>query len=91
MNYKKFPNLLAVDLSELALMDAAELLPVSRVYTLCVSVRQFAFARKLLQELSATNKANPFAPYVNLVTCESFRRDEWCLSVGDEAIGSEGV
>lgn len=73
------------------MMEAGELLPAGRVYTLTVSERAFVYARHLLQEMAASTKDNPFAPYVNLQTSREFGRDEWCLSLGEDAVGSVGA
>lgn len=67
------------------------MLPPGRVYSLCVSERAFVYARHMLQELAASTKENPFAPYVNLITSREFGRDEWCLTLGDDSVGSEGA
>lgn len=93
----KFRQLLpTMDLSKAALIIAGNSLPPDRIYHLYVGYALLSEAIGLARELGATVIDHPFAPYINVVRCNTLGQRDWCLTCegyyrGIDPIGSEGI
>lgn len=83
------PAVIAIDLCDTSLIEAALEVGPSFTYDLCVGVRAVFTAMRLSRV--AYVKDNPFSPHINVRVIDGFGPDEWCLCANGKAYGSEGA
>lgn len=76
------------NMSEASLRQCALKLGPAFVYTLYVHSVKLLEALNLSKRLMCQTKANPFAPYINIVETPEFDEGEWCLEANEQRVGS---
>lgn len=88
--YQRLPT--DCDLSMTGLEECAIRMKAAASYKLYVNHKLFPYAAMLVKHMGAETRDHPFAPYINIVSLDKLKRDEWFIE-GDafEAWGSPGV
>lgn len=88
---KYVPLQIACNCSFTSLEMVALIIGPSFIYDLHVHPEYALEMRHMLKTYGATTKDHPLAPYINLISDDSLRREEWYLLAGVKACGSEGI
>jgi hypothetical protein len=88
MKYTPLP--IRMDLTEVAMQEAAHRLGPAFVYELHVRDSMVVHARGFMKKMNADTQGNPFAPYVNIATDNDLSTNEWYVTANQNSVGSKG-
>jgi hypothetical protein len=87
---KYAPLPVRMDLSDVAMQEAAHRLGPAFVYELHIRDSMVVWTRGFLKKMNADTQGNPFAPYVNIVMDNDLIPHEWYVTANGKSVGSAG-